>query len=72
LAGGHEVDCTLEHEDEMLDLAVAGFGVLLRGVEIEAWTRADVVAEEDLFAGFIFGGDVVGCQFLEAVFASPD
>ena len=34
LAAWHEVDGAFEHEDEVLDLAVAGLCVLARGVKI--------------------------------------
>lgn len=53
LAWGHEVDHALEHEDQMLNLAIALFGVLSGWHEVETWSPIDVISENDLFSSFV-------------------
>lgn len=71
LPRGHHVHCPVQHEAEVVDLAIGHFGVLFRGVEVETWSGVVVVAEDDLFAGFVFGGDVVEGEGIRAVFSPP-
>lgn len=55
----------------MVDLAVGDFGVLFSRVEVKAGPSVVVVAEDDLFAGFVFGRDVVEGEVVCAVLSSP-
>ena len=45
LTRGHELNGALDHEDEVLDLALACFGVLFCGVEVQAGASGDVEAK---------------------------
>ena len=72
LSGGHQVYGPLEHKHQVLDLSDGGICVLGFGVEVQAWTAVDVIPQDDLLAGFVFGGDVVWGEGLDAVFAAPD
>lgn len=70
--GRHQRDGGLEHEHEVLDLLLAALGVLPRRVEVQAGAAMDVVPELDLLAGLVLAADVLGREFIEAVFAAPD
>ena len=55
----------------MLDLLFAALAVLSTRVQVEAGPAGVVEAENELLAGFIFGGYVFGGKRLEVVFAAP-
>lgn len=67
----HKVDNALEHEDEVLDLARRGLGVLAARVQVMADAALLVVAQDDLLAGLVFGRDVIRSQLLDAVLSPP-
>ena len=71
LPGREHVHRAVEHEAEVVDLSVAHVGVLFGWVEVEAGAGGVVVGEDDLFARFVFRGDVVEGEGVGAVFAAP-
>ncbi|KAG4217040.1 hypothetical protein PC116_g34479 [Phytophthora cactorum] len=71
LLGRHKVYDTLEHENEMLDLAGRDLRVLAARVQVMAGAAVLIVAQQDLFPSGILGSDVLGGQFLYPVFSSP-
>lgn len=71
LARGHQIDRPLQHKHQVLHLLVTPLRVLPGRVEIQARTTADVVAQEDLFAGGVLGGYVLGGVGFETVFVAP-
>ena len=72
LTGGDEVDAALQHEDEVLHLPFAPFGVLSVRVQVEAGSAGVVVAEDDLLARLVLFGYVVGRQALDFEFPAPE
>lgn len=69
--GRHKLDNALEHEDEMLDLARRGLGVLAAGVQVVADATLLVVAQDDLLAGLVLGRDMIRCQLVDAILSPP-
>ena len=55
----------------MLDLPLAGLGVLFPRVEVQARTGVEIVAEENLLAGFVFDGDLLWGGCVDAEFSPP-
>ena len=71
LAGRHDVDDPLQHEDEVLHLPRARVRVLPARVQVVAHPPLLVVAQDDLLARLVLGRDVVRRQALDAVLAPP-
>ncbi|KAB8360933.1 hypothetical protein FH972_024665 [Carpinus fangiana] len=71
LAGRHEVDGALEHEDEVLDLALALLCVLPPGRHVQAGAAGVVVAEDVLLACLALDRDGVGGYGGDVVLAAP-
>jgi hypothetical protein len=56
----------------MVNLSIALFGVLLAGIQIEAWPPLIVETVDDLLASFILGGYVFRSEAVGTVFSPPD
>ena len=67
----HHVDDSIQHESQMVDLAVAVLCVLLARLEVQTGTSIDVVAHDDLLTRLVLGRDVIGGEGVSTVFASP-
>lgn len=69
--GRHKLDNALEHEDEVLNLARRGLGVLAAGVQVMADAALLVVAQDNLLSSLVLGRDVIRGQLLDTVLSPP-
>lgn len=73
LTGGHQLDAPLQHEDQVLDLTMAGLGVLSTWIQVLASPPFLVEAQDDLLACLVLRGDVLWGEFVvHAKLASPE
>ena len=71
LSRTHHVNDSIQHEREVVNLAIAVLCVLLAGVEIQTRASIDVVTHDDLLSCLVLGRDVVGGEGISTVFTSP-
>jgi hypothetical protein len=71
LSRAHHVDDSIQHESEVVDLAVAVLCVLLARVKVQTGTSIDVVAHDNLFTRLILGRNIISGEGVSAILASP-
>lgn len=71
LTGTHHVNDSIEHEGQMVNLAVAVLCVLLARVQVQTGACIQVVSHDDLFARLVLGRNVVGGESVGTVLTSP-
>ena len=71
LARRRHVNDAVQHEAQVVDLAVGHLGVLLARAKEQAWPRLVVVTENDLLSALVLGRDVVVGEGVGAVLSTP-
>lgn len=71
LPRSHQIDGTLEHEDEVLDLLLVAGRVLLARVQIQARSPGHVPAVNHLLARFVLLREIRPSVLRSQVFAPP-
>lgn len=71
LSRAHHVDDSIQHESQVVNLAVAVLCVLLARVEVQTGASIDVVAHDNLFTRLILRRNVIGGECVSTILASP-
>lgn len=71
LSRAHHVDDSIQHESQVVNLAVAVLCVLLARVEVQTGTSIDVVAHNNLLTRLVLGRNVIRGEGVSTVLTSP-